>query len=198
MEYNHSEVIDIIRSLTDKDPNEILKKWNINKSNTLLPNPDYYKSFVYTLPLIIDGDEVAHITLVGLSPNHNFENLMHKYFGHEDYDRSLFTYSNDTYMTCFLTIYKEFKIPEYVKGFSLGRYKSYDSKGLEFNFKICHGYPKEGKDQYLDRLHKEDAYGFDNGVNIKIDVENGWSLGERINQNIEMRIRDRKINEILL
>jgi hypothetical protein len=73
MKYTEEEVLDIIRTLTDKDPVEVFDSWaNNQKSNKLLDLSKYnYPLFVYTFPIILqeglgDGREVGEITLVDL------------------------------------------------------------------------------------------------------------------------------------
>lgn len=53
-------------------------------------------------------------------------------------------------------------------------------------------------DQYQYYIWVDGAYRFDNGVAIQIENKfEGWSLGKKINENIKIRVRDQKIEEII-
>jgi hypothetical protein len=201
MKFTEEEVLDIIQSTTDKNPKEVLKAWVNGKADKPLDLTNYnYPHFVYTFPLILNGEEVVDITLASLHGNNSsvIDELMLKYFGREDYELSWWTFSHDTYLDCYLTIHKEFELPEIVKGFHGGTYKSKDAKGEEFEFTISYGDPVEEDDSYIYPRYANKAYRFDNGVNIIInEVKNGWSLGEKINKNIFVRTRDIKIENVL-
>ena len=58
MKYTDSEVIDIIKTATDQDPQEILNLWIDKKSNTPLEFGSN-NHYVYSFPLVIDNKEVA-------------------------------------------------------------------------------------------------------------------------------------------
>ena len=201
MKFTEEEVLDIIQSATDKNPKEVLKAWVNGKADKPLDLSNYnYPLFVYTFPLILNGEEVANITLASLSGNNSSvrEDLMLKYFGREDYELSWWTFSHDTYLDCYLTIHKKFELPTIVKGFHGGTYKAKDAKGEEFVFSISYGDPVQEDDYYVYHKYVDKSYRFDNGVNIIInEVKNGWSLGEKINKNIFIRTRDNKIEEVL-
>jgi hypothetical protein len=194
MKFTEEEVLDIIQSLTDKNPKEVLKAWVNVKADKPLELTNYdFPFFVYTFPLILNDEKFADITLVALS--HNKEDLMLKYFGREDYELSWWAYSHDTYLDCYLTIHKEFELPELAKGFHGATYKAKDAKGKEFEFTISYGDPVQ-EDIYYKYANK--AYRFDNSVNIIInEIENVWSLGQKINENISIRTRDNKIESVL-
>lgn len=194
MKYKEAEVLDILKSLTPNGE-EILENWNINKSNTPLDLKEYeYPLFVYSFPLIVEGDKVATITLAQLYGVNGKNDLMQKYFGHKDFVMSWKSFSHDTYLDCYLTIHKDFELPDIVDGLQGGSFTAHDSKGKEFKFTVHYGYPNEEDFHHYLELD----YYFDNGVRIKIDkIENGWLLGKTINKNIETRKRDNKIEQII-
>ena len=204
MKYTYDEVLDIIKSTTDTDPKEVLSQWIIKKANTPLDLTDYeYPLYVYTFPITIEGKDVGDITLVDLY--HNIggrDDLMLKYFGKEDYDISWDCFSHDTYLFCYLTIRKEFELPEIVKGFCGDTFQCIDANGRPFEFKLSYGDPENEKDSYVyDQWVDDRSYRFDNGVTIQVNKMNGWLLGQKINQNVEKRLipykRDNKIESIL-
>lgn len=201
MKYTESEVLDIIKSVTDKDPQEVFNTWVNRKSNT--PLDHQYNNFVYTFPIVIEGKEVGDITLANLASHNQSvrEELMLRYFGKEDYDTSWWEFSHDTYLDCFLTIRKEFELPEICKGMCGDTLRGIDANGRPFEFQISYGDPEEEKDSHYYSQWVDKAYRFDNGVSIQVNQMNGWSLGEKINENIEKRLipykRAEKINNIL-
>ena len=191
MKYTELEVLDIIKSVTDKSPHKIFNAWINKKANTLLDLSKYkYPSFVYTFPIKIDDKEVGDITLVDLYHNTSGkDDLMLKYLGKEDYDRSWDCFSHDTYLFCYLTIRKEFKLSEICKGMYGDIFKGIDANGSTFEFQISYGDPEEEKDgHYYDKWVNNDSYRFDNGINVKVNRMDGWSLGEKINENIKSRL----------
>ena len=86
MKYTESEVLDIIKSVTDKDPQEIFTTWANRKANTPLDlTKNKYDQFVYTFPITIEGKDVGDITLVDLyQDTSGRDDLMLKYLGKED------------------------------------------------------------------------------------------------------------------
>ena len=204
MKYTESEVLDIIKSVTDKDPQEVFTTWVNRKANTPLDLTKYqYGHFVYTFPITVGGKEVGEITLADLyshSPSSK-DQLMLRYFGKEDYDKSWSTFSHDTYLDCYLTIRKEFQLPEICKGLHGDTFQGIDANGRPFEFKVSYGSPDEEKDDHYYYGWVDKAYRFDNGVAIQVNQMNGWSLGEKINENVELRLipykRAEKLNNIL-
>lgn len=203
MKYTHSEVIDIIKSTTDQNPEEVLNLWLDKKSNTPLEfgSDNHY---VYTFPLLIDNKEVATITLTGLYSVNGRDDLMLKYFGREDFNLSWNSFSHDTYLFCYLTIQEEFELPEIVKGFFGDTFQGIDANGRPFEFTVSYGNPEEENDShyYYQWVDTKTIYRFDNGVNIDIKTKpNGWKLGQKINENIETRLipykREEKINNLI-
>ncbi len=208
MKYTEAEVIDIIKCATDKDPKEVFNTWIYKKANTPLDLTKYqYAHFVYTFPIKVDGKEVADITLVDLSAHTHQslkDDLMLRYFGKDDYDASWETYSHDTYLDCYLTIRKEFSLPEICEGMRGDTFQGVDANGRPFEFKVAYGYPEKDEDSDMKLLQQwvDKAYRFDNGVHITVNNKlNGWSLGKKINENIETRLipykREEKLNNIL-
>jgi hypothetical protein len=124
---------------------------------------------------------------------------MQKYFGHEDHERSWDTFSHDTYKFCYLTIHKEFKLPKIVKGMRGQKFIGKDTKDNEFQFSVSYGNPDKESDSHHYHIWIDGAYRFDNGIAIQIEETQiqGWSLGKKINENIKIRVRDQKINEIV-
>lgn len=204
MKYTHLEVIDIIKSATDKNPEDILNLWIDKKSNTPLEFGSH-NHYIYTFPFLVNNKEVATITLTDLYNNVNGKNdLMLKYFGREDFNLSWDSFSHDTYLFCYLTIKEEFKLPEICKGFYGDTFQEIDANGKKFEFTVSYGDPEEEKDThyYYQWADTKTSYRFDNGVNIDIKNQpNGWLLGQKINENIQTRLikykRQEKINDIL-
>lgn len=201
MKYKEHEVLDILKLVSD-NPEQVLSSWNNRKANKPIDLDKFnYPYFVYSFPIIIDDEEVATITLVSLyGGNLNSEkpDLMQKYFGHEDYEKSWHAFSHDTYLDCYLTIHKDFGLPKVVKGLRGQSFTAKDANGNDFEFKVSYGFPEKerDKDQYF--IWVEGAYRFDNGVAIQIENKfEGWSLGKKINENIKIRVRDQKIEEII-
>lgn len=202
MKYNHSEVIDIIKSTTDQNPEEVLNLWLDKKSNTPLEFGSN-NHYVYSFPLVIDNKEVATITLTGLYSVNGRDDLMLKYFGREDFNLSWDCFSHDTYLFCYLTIQEEFELPEICKGFFGDKFKGIDANGIPFDFSVSYGNPEKENDThyYYQWVDTKTIYRFDNGVNIDIKTKpNGWKLGQKINENIETRLipyKREKINTLI-
>jgi hypothetical protein len=203
MKYTESEVLDIIKSATDKDPQEVFTTWVNRKANTPLDFTKHqYNHFVYTFPITIEGKDVGDITLVDLYHNTGGrDDLMLKYLGKEDYDISWDCFSHDTYLFCYLTIRKEFQLPEICKGLHGDTFQGVDANGRPFEFQISYGDPKEERDEHYYHKWVDKAYRFDNGVAIQVNKMGGWSLGKKINENVEKRLipykRAEKLNGIL-
>ena len=194
MEYKEHEVLDILKSVSD-NPEKILLDWNINKANTPIDLKEWnYPYFVYSFPIIINNEEVATITLVSLyggDLNSKKPDLIQKYFGHQEYEKSWWSFSHDTYLDCYLTIHKEFKLPKIVDGMNGKSFISKDVKGNNFEFMVSYGDPESEEDTHQHYIWVDGGYRFDNGVSIKFKgsgPEEGWSLGEKINENIKKRI----------
>ena len=204
MKYTHLEVIDIIKTATDQNPEEVLNLWVDKKSNTKLDLSNYnHAHYIYSFPLVIDNKEVATITLTELYSVSGRDDLMLKYFGREDFNLSWNSFSHDTHLFCYLTIHKEFELPELCKGFFAGKFQGTDANGRPFEFTASYGDPEEEKDShyYYQWVDTKTSYRFDNDVNIDISVKPaGWKLGQKINENIETRLipykREEKINDI--
>jgi len=196
MNYNEPEVLDIIKQCTDKNPEQILLDWNNKKANTPLDlEKRDYPYFVYSFPLIVNNEEIATITLVSLyggDLNSKKPNLMQKYLGHIKYEESWWAFSHDTYLDCYLTIHKEFELPEIVEDFYGGTFKTVDTNGKEFEFTVSYGRPLDfEKHGYVYYQYTNKAYRFlNNDINIQIkeDEIEGWKLGEKINENISKRL----------
>jgi hypothetical protein len=203
MKYTEAEVLDIIKCSTDKDPQEVFTTWVNRKANTLLDLTKHqHKKFVYTFPIKVEGKEVADITLVDLYHNTSSrDDLMLKYLGKEDYDGSWSTFSHDTYLYCYLTIRKDFQLPEICKGLHGDTFQGVDVNGRPFEFKVAYGNPEKEKDSHYHYQWIDKGYRFDNGVAIQVNKMNGWLLGKKINENVEKRLipykRADKLNDIL-
>jgi hypothetical protein len=143
--------------------------------------------FFYSFPVMVRNKNVGTITLVSLyggNLNSQKPDLMQKYFGHEEYEKSWWTFSHDTYLDCYLTIHKKFTLPQIVKGL----------RGNEFRFRITYGYPEnESESEIWGQYVSGECYRYDNDLNIQIldKIQIGWSLGEKINENINKRILNR-------
>ena len=196
MKYTDHEILDILKSTCD-NPEKVLLDWNNNKANTPV-EPNKHSHFVYSFPLIVKDEEVATITLVSLHGVGGKDNLMQKYFGHEEYEKSFWTFSHDTYLDCYFTIHKEFNLPKVVKGLRGQTFIGKDVNDNDFEFKVSYGYPTKESDEHHYHIWITDGYRFDNGACIQIDkLKEGWSLGKKINQNIKIRVRDQKIEKII-
>ena len=194
MKYKEYEVLDIIKSCTTEDPGKILLDWNNKKANTPLDLKKWhYPYFVYSFPVVIEDKKVATVTLVscwGTGLSSQKDDLMQKYFGHEEYENSYWTFSHDTYLDCYLTVHQEFELPKIVKGFSGQEFKSEDAEGNEFRFTVSLGYPEKEDEVYIWKQYiNGECYRFDSDLNIQIldKIQKGWLLGAKINENIEKR-----------
>lgn len=195
MRYKEHEVLDIIKSCSELDPVEALSDWNKKKANTPLDLSEWnYPYFIYTFPIIVKEEEVGSITVCKVSSaNLERDEFMQKYFGHKDYEKCYWTFSHYSYLDCYLLINKEFELPEIVKGFYGKDFIGKNAEGNEFEFTITYGHPSDEDDEYtFDNYtfdnHEYTTYSFDSGINIKIqNIEAGWSLGEKINENIKNR-----------
>ncbi len=206
MKYTKAEVLNIIGTCTSENAETLLLNWNNNKANTPLDLEKWnYPYFVYSFPLILNEEEVATITLVeSYGCGYNLDDYMQKYLGHEDYEVSWHSFSHQTYKDWFLTVKKEFDLPELVKGFYGGEYTAVDADGEEFSFKISYGYPENEEDRYVFEQYVDEWVRFENGVSIKMSDKNkslnGWPLGEKINENIKKRVQqmnNEKMNQII-
>lgn len=207
MKYTESEVLDIIKYATDKDPEEVFKAWINRKANIPLDLSKYnYPVFVYTFPIELnDRRKVGEITLVDLYSfsESSRDDLMLRYFGKENYDKSWDAYSHDTYLHCYFTIHKEFSLPKICEGMCGDTLQAVDSNGRTFEYTIAYGNPDKEEDSHLYYQWVDDGYRFDNGVSVKINHKtlNGWSLGEKINENVQTRLipflRNSKISEVI-
>lgn len=126
---------------------------------------------------------------------------MLKYLGKEKYDKSWSEFSHDTYLHCYLTINKEFKLPKICPGLYGDTLQSRDSNGKTFQYTIAYGDTTEEDDMHFYHKWVDGGYRFNNGVSIKVNKMPGWSLGEKINENIGQRLipyrRAEKLNLIL-
>jgi hypothetical protein len=197
MKYTEKEILDILK-LTCDNPKEVLLKWNNNKANTPVEF-GAHNHFVYSFPMIVDEEEVATITLASLHGVNGRDNLMQKYFGHEDHEKTWCQFSHDTYNYCYFTHNKDFKLPKIVKGLRGQKFIGKDAKGNDFQFSVSYGYPEKESDSHQYHIWIDGAYRLDNGIAIQIEEKQiqGWSLGKKINENIKVRVRDQKINEIV-
>ena len=195
MKYTKAEVLNIIGTCTSENAETLLLNWNNNKANTPLDlEKRNYPYFVYSFPLILNEEEVATITLVeSYGCGYDLDDFMQKYLGHKDYEVSWHSFSHQTYKDWFLTLNKEFELPELVKGFYGGEYTAVDADGEEFSFKISCGYPENEKDFYVFEQYVDEWVRFENGLSIKMSDKNkslnGWPLGEKINENIKKRVQ---------
>jgi len=114
MKYTHQQVLDILSLVTDQ-PETILNKWNNNEDNKSLDLTKYsYPLNLYSFDVIVDGDNVATITLARITNSGidgQRQSLMSKYLSTDTYLSSWWAYSHDTYLDCYLTIHKQFGLP---------------------------------------------------------------------------------------
>ena len=108
---------------------------------------------------------------------------------------------HDTYLDCYLTIRKEFQLPEICKGMCGDKFQGIDANGRPFEFQVAYGDPEKERDEHYYGKWVDKAYRFDNGVAIQVNKMNGWSLGQKINENVETRLipykREERLNDIL-
>lgn len=198
MKYKESEVLDILRQFTDK-PKKVINKWNTDKSNNF--KDVELNQYIYSFPIIIKGKKVGLVTLANLySSGLDRDDIMQKYFGHMHYKKTWETFSHDTYMFCYLTTYKSFKLDKLAKGFYGQTLTVKDANDIPFDFTISFGSPEKEKDMHLfeNFARSSTSYSFDNDVNIKVDKPLfGWTLSDKIKDNIRERLRDQTINEII-
>ena len=200
MKYKEYEVEDILKQFTDS-PDKVILQWNINKSNTPLDTSKRtYDHLVYSFPMIVNGEEVASITLVSCYSgdlSSKRDDLMQKYLGHEAFKSSWETFSHDTYLNAYLHVKKTFHLDKIVDGFHAQAFITKDVNGKDLEFKVSYGYPTNEKDSYVkDQWVNSRDYRFGNGVNLSVNLTKGWSLGQKINENIKIRLRDSKIDDI--
>ena len=198
MKYTDDEVLDIIKLCTTEDASEILKKWNTTKANTQLDLTKWnYPYYVYTFPVILDGVNIADITVVDLYSINQKDDLIHKYLGHDDYEKTYWTFSHYSYLNCYIVVHKEFTLPK-IPGFRAKEFTSKDADGNEFTFAITVGNPEKEDD--LNCFHQYDytpmnieRNEFDfSGFRILIDKDiKGWNLGDKINENIKNRLEQK-------
>lgn len=199
--YTEDEVLDIIKSCTDESPKEVLFKWNEKKANTPLDlNKWDYPYFVYTFPINVKGKDVGKVTIVKEFGISNIDNFMLKYLGAKDFEVTMSTFSNETYHWCYLTINEEFKLPKIVKGLHGQTFKGIDAGVEEFDFRLSYGSNSKEKDFYTYLEYRNDfdgyrTYNFYDNTHINLQIKglkNGWSLGEKINENIQNRLNQNK------
>ena len=195
--YSRDQVIDILK-LTAEKPEEILKKWEINRDNTKLDLSKYKYQFVFTFPIIVNNEKVAEVTLVelkytGIDYLESF--LMGKYFTTEIYENLYGAFSPETYLHMFLHAIKPIQLPEIKKGFFAYESSFLDNKGNDIRYTISYGYPKSKKnlDVYykcISKIGDYDLYRFsDPYIYIQIEKKKikGGSLGKEINKRIAHR-----------
>jgi len=199
MNYLERDVLEIIKSLSDKDANEFLEKWNESKANIPLDlEKNKYNQYVCSFPLIIDNEEVATITLVDLRHiRGSAQMLMTKYLGYKAYKYSYQSFSHQSYLDCFLTLHKEFSLPEHseINGFfTLSGEHSNEFGVIKYRLSAIGNIDDELVEGFLFRKYFNDCgdyvtYRLDNGMSLQIDHYNmkGNTLGESINQIIEKR-----------
>lgn len=200
MIYTYDQVLDILSLVTDQ-PDVILSKWCDNEDNKSLDLTKYnYPLFLYSFPIIVDGDKVATITLsetTNTGIDHERQSLMSKYLSTDVYRKSWWAYSHDTYLNCYLTIHKEFLKDD---KFYVLESSFVDEEGKQIKYRLSLELPYGNSKSKAKELSFEEGtcYHFYNGVNLKIENTRikGWSMGEKINEVIRIRTRDRKIKSI--
>ena len=198
MKYNEEQVLDILKLVTDQ-PEVILNKWSNRKDNEPLDLSKYhYPLFLYTFPIIVNGEEVATFTLSELrntGVDGQRDMIMSKYLTTDVYNRSWVAFSHETYKHAYLTINKAFKLPEHPEDSNFFAMEStfLDADGKEVKYRISYGHSEiEGLyEQWVDDGHWSSwrCYRFDNGVTVQIEATDfsGWQMGEKINETIKNR-----------
>lgn len=196
MKYNEEQVLDILKLVTDQ-PEVILNKWSNRKDNEPLDLSKYhYPLFLYTFPIIVDGEEVATFTLSEL---HNTgvdgqrDILMSKYLTTDVYNRSWNAFSHETYKYAYLYVRKDFELPSHPGDENFRAMESIflDADGKQIKYRMSYGYSKIAGlyESYVNNNRKWNSYRFDNDVNVQIEATDiiGWSMGEKINETIKIR-----------
>lgn len=198
MKYTTKQVLDILKLVTD-NPESILLKWNNIQDNIKLDLDKYdYPVFLYTFPIILNGIEVASVTL-GQFTNTGFESkiqmLMSKYLTSEKLESSWTAYSHDTYLSSYLTINKPFKLDKHPTFKDLYTLSSYfiDDAGNMIKYRISYGDVNDSDvyNEYMDDTNEYDIYSFDN-IYLQIERKEiaGWKMGKKINETIEGRLNN--------
>lgn len=198
MKYTEEQVLDILRLATDQ-PESILNEWSNRKDNELLDLTKYkYPLFLYSFPIIVNGEEAATMTLAEL---HNTgvdgrkDMLMSKYLTADIYNKSWNAFSHETYKHAYLYVHKEFELPPHSKddNFRVMESTFLDADGKEIKYRMSYGDSDvEGLyESYVDDNRLWKSYRFDNGVAIQIEATDisGWEMGEKINESIKGRIQ---------
>lgn len=206
MKYTRQDVINILKTVSGIDAELVLNNWDSRRDNEYLDlNKYHYPLFFYSFPIIIDSDVVATVTLAQFTNtgiDHQESLIMSKYLTTYVYNHSWMAYSHETYKHCYLTIHKEFELPPHPKDESLRVMESHfmDSEGNQIKYNISYGYSEiEGLyNKYVFEGRGTGCYRFDNDVNIQIEAQDihGWSMGEKVNEIIKIRVRDQKIDNV--
>ena len=200
MKYTEEQVIDIIKTITKESPDDILKNWKDKESNTLLDlSHRKCSNFVYSFPVIVGGVEVGMATLVQFAYTgyDNYQvDFMRKYLGNDNYEVSEQSYvNNNTYLNCYFTfIADQVELPEKVEGFHAYESSFFDVNNQEVMYRISYGCPSNENDrthtEYRYDTPQYNSYILLNDMVIQIEKKEieGYSLGERINENIKQRL----------
>jgi hypothetical protein len=196
MNYSEEDVLDILKSFSE-DPEKDLRSWNIGRSNIPIDlNKNKFENFVYSFPVIYEDKKIATITIIkDVLDIDKMKKYIIKYLGYENYIQSYCEYSYEHNSFCLFQILEDFVLPEICEGFDGETFIGKDANGDEFKFKISYGdfrnYPG-----YFNWI--ENSYRMKDEINIKVEnIKSGWKLGEKINENIKIRLRDSKIESIL-
>jgi hypothetical protein len=196
MNYSEKDVLDILKSFSE-DPEKDLKSWNIDRSNiTIDLDKNKFDNFVYSFPVIYEDKKIATITIIrGILDIDKMKKYIIKYLGYENYIQSYCEYSYDHNSFCLFQIFEDFELPELSPTFYGETFIGKDSNGYEFEFKISYG-DFESYNGFLKWI--DNSYRLSDGINVKVGyINSGWKLGEKINENIKIRLRDSKIESIL-
>lgn len=195
MNYSEEDVLDILKSFSE-DPEKDLKSWNIDRSNIPIDlNKNKFENFVYSFPVIYEDKKIATITIIrDILDIDKMKKYIIKYLGYENYIQSYREYSYEHNSFCLFQIHEDFTLPEICEGFYGETFIGKDSNGYEFEFKISYGDfgSYNGFLKWIDN-----SYRLSDGINVKVGyINSGWKLGEKINENIKIRLRDYKIESI--
>lgn len=195
MNYTETDVLNIIKSVSDKNPEKALHDWLVEQSNIPVTG-DIYDG-IFSIPIIFKGRRIATMTLLNIGDYGDtiYRNkLMQKYLGVENHDGSYYAFSHDTYKFCYLTVHEEFKLPQLVKDFHVLESVFTLETGEEIKWRILYGFPSKEKDEHVfhqymnDRNYNTYRVMYDD-VNMQIENTNipFKSIKESINEKIKER-----------
>ena len=191
MNYQESEVIEILKSLECADSDKVLEEWKTRKFNVLLDSKNKYPygAFsIYTFPVTIKEEHVADVTIIDGGHHFPMDELMSKYLGWREWDGSYVTYSHDSYKHYCLTVRKEFELDELHEDVFVDK----DGKEIKYRLFTISSNGADGRLRVSNDLKYIRCF-LDGGLFLEIENVSisGYALSERINHNIQQRLRSK-------